>query len=127
MSDLIIVKEFVFHAAHFLPNHEGACKNLHGHTYRLQIGISGPLMEDQGMIADFSWLKGWVQNLIIEELDHQCLNEVKVWGFPAHCPTAENMVTWMVERLVRPVFFADRKLALIRLWETDTSFCEWRA
>lgn len=40
---MIIVKEFTFDSAHHLEWHQGKCHNLHGHTYKLQVGIQGEL------------------------------------------------------------------------------------
>ncbi len=122
-----VVKEFTFDSAHCLPDHPGKCKQVHGHTYKLQIGIQGPINQ-AGMIIDFGDLKEAVKNRIIEPLDHKMLNDVEEHGFPGFLPTAENMVIW-----IRDVLFAQfphdsgLKVILVRLWETPTSYAEWRA
>lgn len=129
---LMIVKEFEFCCAHRLPQHKGACYRLHGHNYRLEIGITGPI-NDEGMIADFKQLKDLVNEHIIDKLDHYYLNDLNmafpndpdIKNFPAD-PTAENMVMWMAKALAPPLAKTGTELALIRLWETSTSYCEWR-
>ena len=123
---LTVVKEFRFEAAHFLPRHPGLCKNLHGHSYRLQIGFKGQIDND-GMVIDFGNLKSIVTEHIIERLDHQCLNDAKLipYLFPTNTPTAENMVRW-IHLALNEVFKPFAELNLIRLWETETSYCEWR-
>ena len=35
-----IAKEFNFDMAHMLDGHDGKCKNLHGHTYKLQVEVA---------------------------------------------------------------------------------------
>ena len=120
---ITVVKEFTFDAAHWLPNYPGLCANLHGHTYRLQIGISGKIDPNTGMVYDFAKLKELVQYHITKHLDHICLNECTEPGFPAKMPTAENMVDWIVGCFQGK----EENLQLVRLWETPTSYAEWRA
>ena len=124
---IMIVKRFEFHAAHKLPEHRGKCKHLHGHTYHLEVGVSGEINQD-GMIADFSQLKQLVKEVVIDPLDHAYLNDesLSVLRFPYTCPTAENMVEWMVDKLSARVEITGCKLVYIKLHETDNSYVEWR-
>jgi len=129
-DDVMVVKEFTFDAAHFLPGYAGACGSLHGHTYRLQVGIKGEVDPEFGMVIDFSTLKNDVFAAVICRLDHSFLNEpvnpnIYVPGFPMHMPSAENMVLWIRDRLLDR--FSPKYLAFVRLWETPTSYAEWRA
>jgi 6-pyruvoyltetrahydropterin/6-carboxytetrahydropterin synthase len=125
---IVIVKNFEFEAGHHLPNHQGACKYHHGHSYKLEVGVSGTVDVKTGMIADFKQLKDLVKELIIDRLDHSYLNDnVGMAGFPSDCPTAENMVLWMVKVLEARLKITGTELALVKLWETSGSRCEWRA
>jgi 6-pyruvoyltetrahydropterin/6-carboxytetrahydropterin synthase len=94
-----LTKEFKFEAAHFLPKvpDDHKCKRMHGHSYRIQVSITGPM--DQGM--------GWVIDLgdladafvpLLEKLDHRCLNDVE----GLENPTSENLCIWVMERLKVP-------------------------
>ena len=117
---LSITKQFEFEAAHFLPNHQGACCRLHGHSYKLEIEISGESNTDElsasyGMIMDFGDLSRIVKENIIDVLDHHNLNTV----IPD--PTAENLVYWIRDHL--PPMMS---LSRIRLWETSKARCEWK-
>jgi len=126
MSKLIIVKQFEFAAAHRLPNHKGACQNLHGHNWTIEVGVTGPVDPETGMIADFKQLKDLVNDHIIAHLDHQYLNETGLIGVCEN-PTAENMIQWMATILIHHLQKTGCELALIKLWETSGSRCEWRA
>jgi len=125
---ITVVKEFKFEAAHHLPGYDGLCANLHGHSYRLLAGVSGEINPNTGMVLDFKTLKKVVQP-IIDLLDHSYLNKVDKDNFPCEMPTAENMVIWIVETLLNSVLEDELNvdLELIRLYETDTSYAEWRA
>ena len=128
-----ISKEFSFDMAHLLDGHDGKCQNLHGHTYKLQVEISGDLYESgakKAMIIDFSDLKSIVKKTIYDQTSEresqiaallQKLNS-KTFGVPFRT-TAEEMARFIFNRLKH-----DEQLAIsaIRLWETPTSFCEYQ-
>jgi len=124
----MVVKEFTFDSAHFLPLHKGKCHNLHGHTYKLQIGISVSRLDKNGMVIDFADLKEST-NYVLENLDHKCLNEISavglMHGFPADCPTAEMMVIWLAEVALPKVLNPNMQIEKVRLYETPTSYAEW--
>lgn len=117
-----ITKCFEFESAHFLPYYNGNCKSNHGHSYRLEVEVSGPIETtgaNRGMIVDFGLLKTTVMNNVVSKLDHMLLNTL------FDNPTAEIMVVWIAEELERAVpstFVLER----VRLWETRTSYAEWR-
>ncbi len=118
-----VVKEFTFDSAHCLPAHPGKCKNVHGHTYKLQVGFKGPINPETGMVIDFGNVKEIVKDLIIDKLDHAMLNEVNWSGFPKETPTAENMVEWIVGVLSGAI---EVPVNSVRLYETPTSYAEWK-
>jgi 6-pyruvoyltetrahydropterin/6-carboxytetrahydropterin synthase len=106
-----IRKSFRFEAAHVLPHHDGKCSRLHGHSYRLDVTLAGPLQDDgpaRGMVVDFDVLSRVVKAGVIEELDHRSLNDV------VSNPTCENVVAWIWQRLA-PEF---PQLEELVLWET---------
>lgn len=133
--EITVVKEFTFDAAHYLPNHPGKCQNTHGHTYRLQVGFKGPVDLETGMVVDFGYIKEMIKERVVDRLDHRYLNllneeEPIIPEFPYFLPTAENMVIWIVGELKRAlkIVYDDLvKLSLVRLYETPTSYAEWRA
>lgn len=115
-----IRKHFRFEAAHVLPYHQGKCARLHGHSYRLEVAVSGPIRTDgpsRGMIEDFAVIKKIVKREIIDLLDHQSLNDV------LENPTCERIIEWIWQRLA-PVLPGLDELVL---WETLTSCAVLRA
>jgi 6-pyruvoyltetrahydropterin/6-carboxytetrahydropterin synthase len=107
-----------FAAAHLLPEHEGKCSRLHGHTYGLEVTVEGtPQMSGpaEGMVMDFADLRARVNELIVDVLDHQLLNELFVF-----VPTAEAVAGWAFETLRE----AGLPVARVRLAEGPNSYVE---
>ncbi len=91
-----IFKVFTFEAAHWLPNvpAEHKCKRMHGHSFRVEVHVTGPLGEQTGWVMDFADLKDTVDP-IIDKLDHYCLNDIE--GLDN--PTSEHIAKWLWARL----------------------------
>jgi 6-pyruvoyltetrahydropterin/6-carboxytetrahydropterin synthase len=117
---LQIRKHFTFEAAHALPLHLGKCARVHGHSYRLEVAVRGPIQTDgpaRGMIVDFDDIDRVVRSVAIDLLDHQSLNEY------IDNPTAERIVTWLWERLEPALGGLDELV----LWETPNACAVLRA
>ena len=118
-----VTKLFEFEACHHLPHYDGACHNIHGHSYKLEVTVSGQVSKNEndpkcGMIIDFKDLKAIVKSVTVDKYDHSNLNEF----FPN--PTAEIMVKQIavdiMSKLPQGVY-----LMSCKLWETSTSYAEW--
>lgn len=115
---MTVWKEDTFDAAHHLPNYTGLCKNLHGHTYKVQIGLNGPVDHEIGMVLDMATLGGILAS-ICRKLDHTLLNGIE----GLENPTAENIAAWIYEKLPSYLDIKDAEVT-IRVWETPTSWVE---
>lgn len=91
-----VFRVFQIEAAHRLPNvPEGhKCARMHGHSFRIEIHVSGPIGEATGWVMDFADLRRAFQPLF-DQLDHHCLNDIK----GLENPTSENLARWIWERL----------------------------
>jgi 6-pyruvoyltetrahydropterin/6-carboxytetrahydropterin synthase len=119
---ITVTKSFEFAYAHYLPEYNGKCKNLHGHTGVLEVEIArteeiDELEHYEGMVLDFAYLKEIVNQLVISKFDHGCMNDLIT------IPTAENMVRFAVDNL-ESIF--GEGLFRIRVYETPTSYAEWK-
>ena len=146
MSSVIrVTKEFTFEMAHALLNHDGPCRNIHGHSYRLFVTVSGipenePGNPKNGMVIDFSDLKKIVKEEVIDKFDHSLVisdiyNREKpgtlreITGNSVvvnYQPTCEHLVTDFADRIVRRLPEGVR-LHSLKLYETATSYAEWFA
>ena len=127
-----IGKRFTFEAAHHLPLHDGKCRRPHGHSYVVEVELTGPVETHgpkTGMVYDFSDVSAAFRRLIFDRLDHQNLNAVL--DFPT---TAESLAVWMLAELKAELDepWPDdpaprRRVTRVRVWETATSWAEAEA
>jgi 6-pyruvoyltetrahydropterin/6-carboxytetrahydropterin synthase len=94
-----------------LPNYNGKCKNLHGHTYYLETTIQGKVDEKTGMIIDFFDLEKVINNKILKFLDHSYLNDL------INNPTTENVAKWIWQKLEKSLKKHNVILHEIKLYE----------
>ena len=107
-----------FSAAHQLTTYKGPCENLHGHTWKLRLTVSGTDLDNAGMLIDFQELKKILRD-IRDQFDHRFLNEVLPFS-----PTSENLARHIFEQ-VRPKLPDRVHLDAITVWESDTSFVQY--
>ena len=118
---ITVTKQFNFCYAHFLPDYDGKCVNLHGHNSVVEMEFTCPGIETYpGMVVDFTTIKKEI-NPIIEQLDHKFLNKDLPEITP---PTAENIVQWIVDHILSTPLGPG--LIRVRVSETPTSWTEWR-
>lgn len=114
-----IYKEFTFEAAHLLPNvptgHK--CGRLHGHSFRVELHVEGPLGEHSGWVMDYADIKAAFKP-ILDRLDHHYLNDIP----GLENPTSEVIARWIWEQM-KPVL---PLLSEVVVKETCTSGCIYR-
>lgn len=114
-----IFREFTFEAAHRLPNlpESHKCSRLHGHSYRIEIRVEGPVDEHLGWVMDFGDVKRAVSP-VLDRLDHYYLNEVP----GLENPTSERLAEWLWTAVVGALPY----LAAVTVRETCTSGAVYR-
>lgn len=117
----LTVGNLKFDAAHNLYGYEGKCKNLHGHTYKMEVTVEGEPSKVTGMVVDFGDVKRIINTNIVDVYDHQYLNDL----FDVN-PTAENMVVIFFDVLSKK--FSEElggiQLLSVKLWETENCCAE---
>lgn len=113
-----ISQAFHFEAAHHLPRVPEAhrCRRLHGHSYRVELRLEGPVDPATGFVVDFFQIEAAFGKLL-RVLDHNCLNDIDGLGNP----TAENIAIWIWDRLIATLPL----LAAVRVYETADCWAEY--
>ena len=138
---LRLTKIFHFEMAHAIHGYAGSCKNIHGHSYELQVTVSSDNVQKEyipapGFVIDFKELKKLINVSIIENFDHKLIlsndflsehpslsaeENLVIWEAE---PTAENMLLNIKQTLYEKL--PDKvKLVQLKLFETKDSFAEW--
>ena len=133
-----VTKTGRFDAAHILTNHTGLCKNLHGHTYRVDVSVSQRDGADGDMVIDFKDLKRIASEVVCERFDHAFIYNTESAGEREIAAVVEKngMRTVAIpfrstaENLAR-MFFGELKaripgLSAVKVWETADSCAEYR-
>ena len=134
MPEVTVTRRLSFNAAHRVHNPAlsdeentrifGKCNNpnWHGHNYRLDVSVAGPIDERTGYVIDLGALKRIVEEQVIRNIDHRNVN-LEVEFMRGINPTAENIVVacW---RVLQPAVKPGR-LARLILWETDNNYVEY--
>jgi 6-pyruvoyltetrahydropterin/6-carboxytetrahydropterin synthase len=118
-----LTKSFTFDAAHNLPDYEGKCQRLHGHTWRLDVEVAAHELQqtggDRGMVIDFVKLKQAVQPILDQYLDHHHLNATLAGILdPITCETLAKWLYYELRLLLPGV-------TSVCLYETPTSWCSY--
>ena len=108
-----IFKEFVFEAAHRLPNvpYGHKCGRLHGHSFKFALEIGGDVDPFTGFIKDFGEVKELIKP-IYDSLDHNYLNDIDGLSNP----TSENLSKWIYDKAKA----LDINVVSVKVWETCT-------
>jgi 6-pyruvoyltetrahydropterin/6-carboxytetrahydropterin synthase len=97
-------------------DYESKCNRVHGHNYKIEVDINASLLNDQGMVIDFSDIKK-----IVFKLDHRNLNDF------IKQPTAENIAKYLCERIKNHISISTSDLYYVgvRVYEDRRSYAEY--
>ena len=127
--------------AHAIDGYDGACKDIHGHSYELHISISS-FHDDEGFIpapgfvTDFKEIKKLVKRIIVDYFDHKMILSNSFLAKNPSFSSQENLITWNIEptaeniliyirKLLQQKLPAELRLGKIKLYETKDSYAEW--
>lgn len=110
-----------FEAAHKLEGDFGPASSLHGHTYQVEVEISGKEVDKKGILFDLGQLKESL-NKVIAPLHCRYLNELE--AFKAKNPTAENVSRYILECLLPEIENKNKNIRRLKVtvWESSFAF-----
>lgn len=131
-----VSKDFHWEMGHRLPFHNGGCRNIHGHSYRMQVTVDGQL-DENGMVIDYFDLKRIVDPLVAA-IDHSFLcdaNDQEMLDFFAANPlkhvvvpfltTAEHIALWFLHQIAGPLReYSNLVMLTVRVLETERTYAE---
>lgn len=150
---ITVTKQYRAEIAHRLPNHPGKCKFLHGHEYLFEITVKASrnhlttdiqeVDEETGMVLDFKCLKSIIEE-VVGPWDHSLIlwaQDPLTYILADYCkrddginlillsdiPTAENMAVEIACQMSAKLAGTYTQIQSVKVWETTTSFAEWRA
>ena len=132
-----VTKTVRFDAAHVLSDHAGLCKNLHGHTYRVDVSVAQAADDGRDMVVDFKELKKVANEVICDRFDHAFIyttesageSEIAAVVEKNGMRTAAIPVRSTCENLAK-LFYSDLKpripgLSAVKVWETADNCAEY--
>lgn len=139
-----VAKRFRWEAAHRLPWHEGDCRYVHGHSYRMMVELAGTPTDDTpggaSMLIDFKHVKRLVKPMV-EAMDHATLVaesdtellqamqalDTKIYRMPADT-TAENLSAHVAQTLIEEGAEVLQRHGVdtvcVEVWETETCYAQ---
>lgn len=139
---MIITKEIEIDMGHRVTNHKSKCRNLHGHRYRIEVGVDDKLVQtkgatDEGMVIDFGDLK----EIMMKEIDQKCDHGFMMWQddelsqifaslreetgmkiiITEFIPTAENVAKYWYEKMKEALLDRQIRISHVKVWETPSS------
>jgi len=145
---MLITKEIEIDMAHRVPNHKSKCQNLHGHRYKIEVGVDDVLINkkgnsSEGMVIDFGDLKNIMMDVLDRGFDHNSVfykeDPIRVFleggnggmavedyqskrvHFVEFIPTAENLSKYWYYLMKEELMKVNIKIKHIKVWETPTS------
>jgi len=112
-----------FSAAHRLCGYQGACSNLHGHNWKVRVGLKTDKLDEIGMAMDFGIIKGILQG-ILNELDHAYLNEVP--SLHNMNPTSENLARYIYNCMEKELIGQPARIYEVEICESERSSMVYR-
>lgn len=124
MYELTVKKSFS--AAHILCGYPGDCARLHGHTWAVQVKVTGRELDNLGMLVDFKDIKKELMK-IIDQFDHRLLNDLPGFGADGLNPTAENLAYYIFKILEKSVAALRATVTLkeVSVWESPDAYATY--
>ncbi|MCS7180354.1 MAG: 6-carboxytetrahydropterin synthase QueD [bacterium] len=105
-----------FSSAHMLRNYRGECENLHGHNWKVEVIVSGEVLDRIGLVIDFRILRSKL-NIVLKSLDHKNLNLIPF--FKNRNPSSENIAFFIFKKLEKLLKNYPIRIQKVIVWENE--------
>ncbi|MBW6513744.1 MAG: 6-carboxytetrahydropterin synthase QueD [Candidatus Syntrophosphaera sp.] len=107
-----------FSAAHRLEGYPGACCKLHGHNWKVRVGLLASELDGIGLALDFGVIKAHLEE-ILHELDHACLNDLP--SLAGINPSSENLAKYIFDRMEKALQDSPAQVCEVEVCESERS------
>jgi 6-pyruvoyltetrahydropterin/6-carboxytetrahydropterin synthase len=114
MFELKVVTRFA--AAHQLTMVGAKCENMHGHNWKIEVGVTGNKLNAGGVLMDFGEIKAHLAD-VMKKLDHKFLNELDY--IPDGKPSSENIAYFVATELQHKIDNDSIRISRVTAWESD--------
>lgn len=114
MYELMVKSDFA--ASHSLRDYQGKCKNLHGHTWKVDVVFLGADLNQAGMLIDFTEIKKNLKE-VVDTLDHRHMNDLDY--FKKTNPTSENISKYIFKEILSKL--PSVKIKSVTVWESENA------
>lgn len=114
MYEIAIKSDFA--SAHFLRGYDGPCKDLHGHTWQVEVAIDSDKLNAVGLVVDFRELKMKLRGFL-QHIDHVNLNEILY--FRNVNPSTENLAKYIYDEFGKAI--NPLTIKRVTVWESDVT------
>jgi 6-pyruvoyltetrahydropterin/6-carboxytetrahydropterin synthase len=129
-----VTKRIEFCYGHRLLDYDGICKHPHGHNAVVEIEVRTGQLDNRNMVCDFSDIKRIVKGWIDRELDHKMVLRhddplvapLQALGEPIYLLDSNPTVERIAQLIFDQACEAGLPVVCVRVWETATSFAEYR-
>ena len=121
----LLTVEGSFSSAHQLRGYRGKCENLHGHNWKVVLGVRGEELDEIGLLIDFNELKSILRG-ILDGLDHKNINDIPY--FSSQNPSSENIARFISDQFTAGLEARSHEnviLDSVTVWESETSRCTY--
>lgn len=105
-----------FSSAHRLRNYKGKCENIHGHNWKVEVVVTGEILDKMGLLIDFHILKKKL-NIVLKNLDHKDLNSIPF--FTDKNPSSENIAFFIYKKMKFILRNYPVKVSKVTVWENE--------
>lgn len=105
-----------FKAKHHLWLHKDKPEPAHPHHWKVEAYIDSQKLDSEGMALDFIELDKDL-DLLIKPFKNSDINKIK--PFDKINPTAENIASWIFDRLIKKYDTSHQKLEKVVIWEAS--------
>ncbi len=107
-----------FSAAHRLRGYQGACSELHGHNWKVRVGIACETLDDIGLALDYGIIKKILSG-VLEQMDHKYLNDLSL--LDGQNPSSENLARIIYDKMAEGLKPYAARIREVEIHESERS------